>query len=76
MGICHFGHKRYNGYDIFMNIWICHFGRKDIHLDVGWTFLLKQCFRSLCFKENEATNRYLPGLKDWEIIWSKQAQYT
>lgn len=31
----------------YLNIQICHFGRKDIHLDIGWSFLLKQCFRSL-----------------------------
>lgn len=39
-------------------------------------FSIKAVFQIFVARENEATDRYLPGLKDREIIWSKQAQYT
>lgn len=44
--ICHFGHS-------IQQMWYIHgykdisLIRKDVHLDTGWSFLLKQCFRSL-----------------------------
>lgn len=60
-------------------IWYIHRYKVRTPWTQGYSFghrlelSIKAMFQIFVARENEATNRYLPGSRDQEIIWSKQA---